>query len=101
MIKRERDLQSWIKELEKVAQEEERRLEAFEKKRMEREDGQSRSRQAWDRIFQSVPKPFPMAEVAVKTDTNSTDDKGKKVKGSWENENNVEASCWKKQKGGW
>ena len=101
MIKRERDLQSWIKELEKVAQEEERRLEAFEKKRMDREDGQSRSRQAWDRIFQSVPKPFPMAEVTGKTDTNSTDDKGKKVKGSWENENNVEASCWKKQKGVW
>ena len=42
-----------------------------------------------------------MAEVAGKTDANGTDDKGKKVKGSWEDENNVEASCWKKQKGGW
>ena len=50
----ERDLQLSMSELEKVAQEEERRLEAFEKKRMDREDGQSRSRQAWDRIFQSV-----------------------------------------------
>ena len=59
----ERDLQSWMNELEKVAKEEERRLEAFETKRMDREDGQSRSRQAWDRIFQSVPKPFPMLQV--------------------------------------
>ena len=90
-----------MNELEKVVQEEERRLEAFEKKRMDREDGQSRSRQAWDRNFQSVPKPFPMAEVTGKTDANGTGDKGKKVKGSWEDENNVEASCWKKQKGGW
>ena len=90
-----------MNELEKVAQEEERRLEAFEKKRMDREDGQSRSRQASDRIFQSVLKPFPMAEVTAKTDASGTDDKGKKVKGSWEDENNVEASCWKKQKGGW
>ena len=37
----ERDLQSWMNELEKVAQEEERRLEAFETKRMDKEDGQS------------------------------------------------------------
>ena len=59
----ERDLQSWMNELEKVAQEEERRLEAFETKRMDKEDGQSRSRQAWDKIFQSVPKPFPMLQV--------------------------------------
>ena len=92
-----------MNELEKVAQEEERRLEAFEKKRMDREDGQSRSRQAWERIFQSVPKPFPMAQVTCKTDSlsdaNGTDDKGKKVKGSWEDEDNAEASCWKK--GGW
>ena len=60
-----------MNELEKVAQEEERRLEAFEKKRMDREDGQSRSRQAWDRIFQSVPKPFPMAQVTGKIDSRS------------------------------
>ena len=101
----ERDLQLWVNELEKVAQEEERRLEAFEKKRMDREDGQSRSRQPWDRIFQSVPKPFPVAQVTGKidslSDANGTNDKGKKVKGSWEDEDNVEASCWKKQKGGW
>ena len=100
----ERDLQLWMNELEKVAQEEERRLEVFEKKWMDREDGQSRSRQAWDRIFQSVPKPFPMMQVTGKidslSDANGTDDKGKKVKGSWEDEDNVEASCWKKQKGG-
>ena len=105
----EKDLQSWMNELEKVAQEEERRLEAFEKKRMDREDGQSRSRQAWDRIFQSVPKPFPMEHVTRKidslSDANRTDDngkeKGKKVKGSWEGEDNVEASSWEEQKGGW
>ena len=65
----ERDLQLWMNELEKVAQEEERRLEALEKKRMDREDGQSRSRQAWDRIFQSVPKPFPMMQVTGKIDS--------------------------------
>ena len=68
-------------------QEEERRLEAFEKKRMDREDGQSRSRQAWDRIFQSVPKPFLVAQVTGKVDSqsdvNGSDDKGKKVEGSW------------------
>ena len=50
----EKDLQSWVNELEKVAQEEERRLEAFEKKRMGGEDARSRNRQAWDRISQSV-----------------------------------------------
>ena len=49
----ETDLQSWMNELEKVAQEEERRLEAFEKERMGGEDVQSRNRQAWDRIFQA------------------------------------------------
>ena len=105
----ERDLQSWMNELEKVAQEEERRLEAFEKKRMDREDGQSRRRHAWDRIFQTVPKPFTMGQVTGQidslSDANGTDDngkeKGKKVKGSWEDEDNVEASCWKKQTGGW
>ena len=48
----EKDLLSWLTELEKAAQEEERRLEAFEKKRMDREDAQSRSRQGWDKIFQ-------------------------------------------------
>ena len=37
----EKELQSWTNELEKVAQEEERRLEAFEKKRMGGEDAQS------------------------------------------------------------
>ena len=36
----EKDLQSWTNELEKVAQVEERRLEAFEKKRMGGEDAQ-------------------------------------------------------------
>ena len=36
-----------MNELEKVAQEEERRLEAFEKKRMDRENSQSRSRHEW------------------------------------------------------
>ena len=56
------------------------------------------------RFFQSVPKPFPMAQVTGKidslSDANGTDDKGTQVKGSWEDEDNVEASCWKKQKGG-
>ena len=52
-----------MNELEKVAQEEERRLEAFEKKKMGGEDAQSRNRQAWDRIFQSVPNPFPKVPV--------------------------------------
>ena len=51
----EKDLQSWMNELEKIAQEEERRLEAIEKKRMEKEDVQSRGREAWDKIF----RPFP------------------------------------------
>ena len=46
-----------VKEQEKVAQEEEQRPEAFEKKRMGREDAQSRSRQAWD-ILQSVSHPY-------------------------------------------
>ena len=60
----EEDLESWIKELEKAAQEEERMLEAFEKKRMGGEDAQSRSRQAWDKIFQPIPNPFPKLLVA-------------------------------------
>ena len=34
------------------------------------------------------------------SDANGTDDKGKKVKGCWEDEDNVEAPLWKKQKGG-
>ena len=57
----EKDLKSWTNELEKAAQEEERRLEAFEKKRMGGEDLQSRSRQVWDRIFQPIPKLVPQA----------------------------------------
>ena len=52
----EKDLQSWLNELEKVAQEEERRLEAYEKKRMGGEDVQSRNRQTWDKIFRPLPK---------------------------------------------
>ena len=68
-----------MNELEKVAQEEEWKLEAFEKKRVHREDGQRRSRQVWDKIFQSVPKPFLMSQVTGKidslSDANGTDDK--------------------------
>ena len=60
----QKDLQSWTNELEKAAQEEERRLEAFDKKRMGGEDAQSRSRQAWDKIFQPIPNPFPKLLVA-------------------------------------
>ena len=98
-----------MNELEKVAQEEERRLEAFDKKRMGGEDVQSRNRQAWDRIIQSVPNPFPMVQVTGKivnlSDANGPDDngkeKGKNVKGSWEDEDNADAPCWKKQKGDW
>ena len=60
----EKDLQSWTSELEKAAQEEERRLEALERKRMSGEDAQSRSRQAWDKIFQPLPNPFPKLLVA-------------------------------------
>ena len=60
----EKDLQSWVNELDKVAhQEEERRLEAYEKNRMGREDAHSRSRQAWDRIFQPIPNLFPKPPV--------------------------------------
>ena len=70
-----------MNELEKVAQEEERRPEAFEKKRMGGEDVQSRNRQAWDRIFQSVPNPFSMVQVAGEIDSlfdaNGPDDRGK------------------------
>ena len=56
----ERDLQSWMNELEKVAQEVERRLEALEKKR----DGQGRrsvveATKLGTGSSQSVPKPFP------------------------------------------
>ena len=60
----EKDLQSWTNGLEKAAQEEERRLEAFEKKRMGGEDVQSRGRQVWDRIFQPIPNLFPKLLVA-------------------------------------
>ena len=48
-----------MNELEKIAQEEERRLEAIEKKRMEKEDVQSRIRQSWDNIFRPIPNLFP------------------------------------------
>ena len=48
-----------MNELEKVAQEEERRLEAFETKRMDKEDGQSRSRQAWDKDLPVSPETVP------------------------------------------
>ena len=60
----EKGLQSWTNELEKVAQEEERRLETPEKKRMEREDVQSRSPQAWDKIFQPITNLFTKSQVA-------------------------------------
>ena len=60
----EKDLQLWTNELEKAAQEEERRLEALERKKMGGEDAQSRSRQAWDKIFQPLPNPFPKLLVA-------------------------------------
>ena len=52
----EKELQSWMNELEKTAQEEERRLEAIEKKK---EDVQSRGREAWDKIFRSFPNLSP------------------------------------------
>ena len=102
----QKDLQSWMTELEKVAQEEERRLEAFEKKRMGGEDVLSCNRRAWDRIFQSVPNPFTVVPVTGEIDklfdANGPDDwakggnekgkeEGKNVKGSWEDEDNVEA----------
>ena len=45
-----RDLQKWMNELRQVAQEEERRLETGELRRMGEEDRHSRSRQAWDQI---------------------------------------------------
>ena len=45
-----KDLQKWISELRTVAQEEERRQETRELRRMTDEDGHSRSRQAWDQI---------------------------------------------------
>ena len=55
----EKELQSWVNELENIVQKQERRLEAFERKRMEGEDVQSRNRQTWDKIFRPIPNPFP------------------------------------------
>ena len=60
----EKGLQTWTNVLEKAAQEEERRLETLEKKRMEREYVQSRSRQTWDKIFQSIPNLLTKSQVA-------------------------------------
>ena len=55
----EKDLQKWLDELQKVAQVEERRLEAREVKRMGEEDAHSRSWSAWDKIFQQpIPNLF-------------------------------------------
>ena len=55
----EKDLQKWLNELQKVADLEERKLEARELKRMGEEDAHSRSRQAWDKIFQQpIPSLF-------------------------------------------
>ena len=55
----EKDLQKWLDELQKVAQVEERKLEAREVKRMGEEDSHSRSRSAWDKIFQQpIPNLF-------------------------------------------
>ena len=55
----EKDLQLWMNELEKVAWDEERRLEAFEKKTMGGEDAQSRRRQAWGQDLPVSPEPVP------------------------------------------
>ena len=52
----EKDLQKWLNELQKMADLDERRLEALEKKRMGEEDAHSRCREAWDKIFQ---QPIP------------------------------------------
>ena len=54
----EKYLLEWMNELEKGAQEEERRLEVLEIKRMSGEDAQSRNRQAWDKI--SWPSSNPL-----------------------------------------
>ena len=59
----EKDLQSWMNELEKTAQEEERTQKAIEKKRMEKEDVQSRGREAWDKIFRPFPNLFPKLAI--------------------------------------
>ena len=54
----EKDLQKWLNELQKVADLDERRLEALERKRMGEEDA-SRNREAWDKIFkQPIPNLF-------------------------------------------
>ena len=100
----ETDLQSWMNELEKVAQEEERRLEAFERK-------------GWaEKTFSLVTaKPGTgssrpvTGEIHRLFDANGLDDRAKgndkgkgegevkgqekvkNVKGSWEDEDNVEA----------
>ena len=54
----EKDLQKWLNELQEVADLEERKLEAREVRIMGEEDAHSRSRQAWDKIFQPIPNPF-------------------------------------------
>ena len=55
----EKDLQKWLNALQKVADLDERRLEAREVRRMGEEDAHSRSREAWDKIFQQpIPNLF-------------------------------------------
>ena len=72
----ERNLQSWMNQLEKVAQEEERTRKTVSLKIAKlgtRSSSQSQNRSRW--------------RVTGKTDANSADDKRKKIKGSWEDEN--------------
>ena len=53
------------------------------------------------------PNPIPMVQGTCKIDNlfdaNGLDDNGKEngknVKGPWEDEDNADAPCWKKQKG--
>ena len=58
-----KDLQKWVSELRTVAQEEERRQETRELRRMTDEGRHSRSRHVWDQIRErQVPNPFSEAE---------------------------------------
>ena len=48
----EKDLHEWTNELQTKAQAEDRRLEAMERTKMEREDSRSQSHETWDIIWE-------------------------------------------------
>ena len=69
----EKQLQEWTEEVQKLAQREERKVDAEERQNMEHEDAHTRSREAWDRrweqrvFFTLVPAPANWAWTSVET----------------------------------